>query len=83
MLEVQKRASKITEMDNSKLSQARDMVDEIMAKIEVETEMLNLTPDYEGSIPVGSDSSDDCDDITNQIDSYFNEQVKSEDVAVK
>ncbi len=83
MLEVQKRASKITEMDNSKLSQARDMVDEIMAKIEVETEMLNLTPDYEGSIPVDTDSSDNTEDIKSQIDNYFDDKVDAEDVVVK
>ena len=83
MLEVQKRASKISEMDNSKLSQARDMVDEIVAKIEVESEMLNLTPEYEGTIPIDTDSSDDSADIKSQVDKYFGDKVDTEDVAAK
>jgi len=79
MLEVEKTAMKINfENDNNtQIARTREMLENIENRIEVDTQMLNLTPDATGTIPMGEEETSFDGDIVNEIDSYFNEEVSS------
>jgi septal ring factor EnvC (AmiA/AmiB activator) len=81
MVEVAKTANKFT-FDDSELSRTREMIDQIDARIDVETQLMNMTPDYTGTIPVEDDNTVTSGNIVEEINSYF-QKVESDDVASK
>jgi chromosome segregation ATPase len=72
MVDVAKTASKLS-LDDSQLSEAREMIQEIATRIDVEAQMLQLVPEYVGSLPCEDDPSIDEDDgdIVEEINTYF------------
>ena len=78
--QVSKTASQI-DMDNSELARTANMIDDISARIEADTEMLQLAPKYFGQIPVTADEIVDNSNILQQMDSYFGDPVTDEVVA--
>lgn len=75
--EVHKTASNI-EMDNSELAKTARMVQEIDARIEADSEMLQLAPKYFGQIPVSEDSVLSQQDILQEMDEYFARNAEAE-----
>lgn len=69
VVEVQNQANHLT-LDDSELSNARDMIDSIRAQVEAAEQEANLLPKYLGEIPMESEDSAD-EDIELQIDAYF------------
>lgn len=85
MNEVVATSSKLN-IDNSQLSKARKMLEDIDARLSAEEEMMNLLPRYTGQIPVGADSVDTSADILDNFDAYFNKSkpaASEEDLVVK
>ncbi len=78
MVDVAKTASKLS-LDDSQLSEAREMIQEIATRIDVEAQMLQLVPEYVGSLPTEEDSVSDEDDgdIVQEIETYFGEKAAS------
>lgn len=74
MNEVVKTASKLDEFDNSQLSRARGMIEDISARLETEQEMLSMMPTNYGQIPVSSDSSIADTDVLEDMDAFFDKQ---------
>ncbi len=70
MLDVAKSANNIS-IDNSQLSRTRDMLNEIKARLDVEEEVLALTPRYVGSIPMEGETAPSSENILEDIDAYF------------
>jgi hypothetical protein len=81
MVDVSKTANKLN-FDGSELAETREMIQGIATRIEVEAQMLQLTPEFVGSIPADQDSEESDVDITQQVEEYFNRD-KSTDVAAK
>lgn len=77
MNEVVITASQIN-IDNSQLSKARQMLEDIDARLSAEEEMLNLIPKYTGQIPVSENSTETVVDVIEAMDSYF-EKAKDSD----
>lgn len=76
--QVAKTANNI-EMDDSELSRAAAMLEDIGAQIDADAELMRLTPKYLGQIPVSEDSVLDADqDIVQQMTKYFAEDISSE-----
>ena len=69
--EVAKQATNI-DLDNSELAQTARMVENIGARIEADTELLNMAPKYFGQIPVNEDSVLSDKDILEEMDEFFN-----------
>ena len=84
MMEVAKTTSQFS-FDNSELSQARSMIDEIKTKMDVEAEMMMLLPQYIGEIPMEDGSQVPEADVVDAVDAYFGLDVKatSNNVALK
>lgn len=70
MLDVAKSANKIN-IDDSQLSRAQQMIDDIRAKLDVEEEVLSLTPKYVD--PLDGQTFGDEGDVLEEIDAYFND----------
>ena len=70
MMEVAKTTSKFN-FDNSELSQARTMIDEIKTKLDVEAQMMTLLPQYIGEIPLEDSSADSGENVVEAVDAYF------------
>jgi len=67
-------------IDNSQLSKARKMLEDIDARLSAEEEMMNLLPRYSGQIPVGTDAVETAEDLLDNFDAYFKkDKPKSED----
>lgn len=64
-------------VDNSQLSKARKMLEDIDARLAAEEEMMNLLPRHTGQIPVGTDSVDTSADILDNFDAYFKKSKSS------
>jgi hypothetical protein len=79
MVDVAKTANKLN-FDGSELAETRDMIQDISSQIEVEAQMLQLTPQFVGSIPCEEIDEEDGD-IAQQIDEYFSRDKSSDDVA--
>ncbi len=73
MVDVAKTASKLN-LDNSELSEARQMVQEIGTRLDVEAQMMEMTPQYVGSIPCEDDEDAGQTDIVQQVNDYFQTQ---------
>jgi hypothetical protein len=88
MNEVYITASQIN-IDNSQLSKARQMLEDIDARLSAEEEMLNLIPTYRGQIPVSGDQKENVEDVLDAMDAYFqksknsDQESKSSDELVK
>jgi hypothetical protein len=81
MVEVAKTANKLN-FDGSELAETRDMIQDISNQIEVEAQMLQLTPQFVGQIPC--EESEDEVDISQQVEEYFHrDQSAEKDVASK
>ncbi len=70
MIDVAKTAGKF-QFDNSELSQARQMIEDIKTRLDVENEMMNLAPIYSAEIPMDDVSYEDETDIVEAVDAYF------------
>ena len=81
MVDVAKTASKI-HIDNSQLSQTREFIDDIAARIDVEEQMMNLVPKYAGEIPM-DDLIESDRDILDEVNSYFTQKHEDDTVASK
>ena len=81
MIEVAETASKIN-FDDSQLSRTRDMIDNIDARLDVKSEMMNLLPESPGTIPMEDEDTTFDGDIVDKVDSYFN-NATGKDVASK
>jgi chromosome segregation ATPase len=81
MVDVSKTANKLN-FDGSELAETREMIQDISTKIEVEAQMLQLTPEFVGAIPAEDDSEASDVDISQQVEEYFNRD-KSTDFAAK
>ena len=69
--EVAKQATSI-DIDDSELAQTARMVEDIGARIDADTELLNMAPKYFGQIPVNEDSVLSDKDILQEMDEFFN-----------
>ena len=76
MVEVAKTASRFS-FDSSELSRTRQMIEDIGTRIDVETEMMNLTPESTGTIPMDDEPAEFDGDIVQEIDNYFDSEVAS------
>lgn len=63
-------------LDDSQLSRARDMMDQIRTQIEVEGEVLAVDNEYHGGIQV--DDADNNTDILDQVTNYFDNDTAPE-----
>lgn len=70
MVDVAKAASNIN-IDDSQLARTQNMIDDINAKLDAEEEMLNMAPEYLGSIPVSETDSVYTGNILDDMDDYF------------
>jgi chromosome segregation ATPase len=77
MNEVVITASQIN-IDNSQLSKARQMLEDIDARLSAEEEMLNLIPKYTGQIPVSENSTENVVDVIEAMDAYFDKAKDSD-----
>jgi chromosome segregation ATPase len=68
VVEVQQQANHLS-LDTSQLSAARNMMNDIRARIEAAEQEASLMPKYLGEIPV--ETSEASEDIESQIDAYF------------
>lgn len=89
MNEVVITASQIN-IDSSQLSKARQMLEDIDARLSAEEEMLNLIPHYTGQIPVSGEETENVEDVIDSIDAYFEkskgsapDETKSSDELVR
>ncbi len=73
MLDIAKAAQNIR-VDDSQLSAAREMINDIKIRMDVEEEVLALTPAYMGSIPMDGQVLSNGGNIVDDIDSYFTEE---------
>lgn len=80
MNEVVITASQIN-IDNSQLSKARQMLEDIDARLSAEEEMLNLIPKYTGQIPVSENPSENVSDVIEAMDAYFEKSKNSDDAS--
>lgn len=71
MLDVAKTASQYSQIDDSALSRANDMIEEIRNRLETESMMLNMAPEIMGDIPMEDISDEDNVDIIEAVDRYF------------
>lgn len=81
MVDVAKTANKLN-FDGSELAETREMIQGISTQIEVEAQMLQLTPQFVGAIPAEDESAEDEADISQQVDEYFSRD-RSADVVSK
>lgn len=65
-------------IDSSQLSKARQMLEDIDARLSAEEEMLNLIPKYTGQIPVSETSSETVTDVVEAMDAYFEKSNDSD-----
>lgn len=72
MLDVAKQANSI-KIDDSQLSRTQNMIDDIQAKLDVQEEVLSLTPKYVGSIPLDGQSIGSDANVLEEIDAYFDQ----------
>ncbi len=80
MLDVAKTAGKFN-IDNSELSQARQMIEDIKTRLDVEAQYMNMAPIYSGEIPMdGEEVETDNTDIIDAVDAYFG--INSGDASV-
>ncbi len=79
MNEVVITASQIN-IDNSQLSKARQMLEDIDARLAAEEEMLNLIPKYTGQIPVNQSAVESTEDVIDAFDAYFDRSDSDESV---
>lgn len=77
MNEVVITASQIN-IDNSQLSKARQMLEDIDARLSAEEEMLNLIPKYTGQIPVSENPTETVTDVIEAMDAYFEKAQDSD-----
>ncbi len=71
MLDVAKTASQYSQIDDSALSRANDMIEEIRSRLETESMMLNMAPEIMGEIPMEEVSGETDVDIIQAVDQYF------------
>ena len=69
MVEVAETASRIT-IDDSELSNTREMINKIKTSIKVKEKMLELGPEYQGGIPMNGKAN--VGDIESEVDAYLN-----------
>lgn len=77
MNEVVITASQIN-IDNSQLSKARQMLEDIDARLSAEEEMLNLIPKYTGQIPVSENPTETVTDVIEAMEAYFEKAQDSD-----
>ena len=68
-LRVAQTSSKLN-LDDSQLSQTRELLDEIATRIDVEEETMSVDVEYFGG-EIDLDATEDDDDLLNEISSYF------------
>ncbi len=71
MLEVRKTADEYARFDDTALSRATEMIDEIRNRIEAESVMLDMGVESLGDIPMENIESEDNVDIIDAVDAYF------------
>ena len=81
MVDVAKTASNIN-IDDSQLARTQDMINDINAKLDAEEEMLNMAPEYLGSIPVG-DEVVEAGNILEEMEEYFTNSDASDLVTTR
>ena len=69
MVDVAKTASRLN-IDDSRLSRTREMIEEIETRIDVEEAMMHSVPHISGAIPVEAEYQE-SGDIVEEIDKYF------------
>ncbi len=72
MVDVAKTASNIN-MDDSQIARTQDLINDISARLDAEEIMINMSPEYLGSIPV-SNSDVSEGDILRDMDRYFTDK---------
>jgi phage shock protein A len=80
MVQVAETASRMS-IDDSELSQTRDMIDKIKTRIEVKAKYLSMAPEYQGGIPLNDKS--DLDNIESDVDAYLNGDDDDNSVVIK
>ena len=71
MLDVAKTASEFSKIDDSALSRANEMIEDIRQRLETESMILNMAPEIMGEIPMDDISTEDDGDIIEAVDRYF------------
>ena len=81
MVDVAKTASNIS-IDDSQIARTQDMINDISARLDAEEIMINMVPEYMGSIPVSkSDVADG--DILEDMDRYFTGKADKPELVTK
>lgn len=77
MLNVAKTASEFSKIDDSDLSRANEMIEEIRNRLETESMMLDMAPEIMGDIPMDGIDPQDGEDIIEAVDRYFGQSDDS------
>ena len=81
MVDVAKTASNIS-IDDSQIARTQDLINDISARLDAEEIMINMTPEYLGSIPVSTSEFADGD-ILEDMDRYFSSKASESELVVK
>ena len=81
MNEVIAMASEL-DVDTRQLAKAREMLSDLDATISADEEYLNIMPGFRGQIPVSADSVLPTTDVLKEMDEYFGEGSKANEVEI-
>jgi len=81
MVDVAKTASNIN-IDDSQLARTQDMINDISARLDADEIMINMSPEYLGSIPVSTSDVTDGD-ILQDMDRYFTTKAGDSELVTK
>ena len=70
------------DVNTSQLAKAREMLSDLDATISADEEYLNIMPGFRGQIPVSADSVLPTTDVLNEMDEYFGNDSKADEVEI-
>ena len=70
------------DVDTSQLAKAREMLSDLDATISADEEFLNIMPSFRGQIPVSADSVLPPTDVLKEMDEYFGDDSKVDEVEI-
>ena len=70
------------DVDTSQLAKAREMLSDLDATISADEEFLNIMPSFRGQIPVSADSVLPTTDVLKEMDEYFGDDSKVDEVEI-
>ena len=70
------------DVNTSQLAKAREMLSDLDATISADEEYLNIMPGFRGQIPVSADSVLPTTDVVKEMDEYFGNESKANEVEI-